>query len=364
MQSAPAQGIHRLLIAAGLFAFSSHAAEQPITVEAQPVATHAIIEPVPVTGTLTPLRQSLLSTEVEGLVSEVHVDVGYRVAEGQPLLELDPELNEIARDAALAAVERSREALSDSRRRLNEAQMLVGDKHIAESEVRSLSSEVRIRTAELRAAEIEAKRQVALLRRHRIKAPFAGAISLKLAEVGEWVDPGADLFELVSTGQLHADFQVPQRYYARIDAKTPLKVRFESGGERDYEAVVQKKVPLSTSGARTFLLRTEIAGGESPGLIPGMSVSATLLLDTDRRGIAIPRDALLRYPDGRVTVWLVENFSGWGQPARVRERQVTTGLSFDGLIEIPSGLEAGQLVIIRGNESLQQSQTVILKRAE
>lgn len=348
--------------------FAQESDNAAITVEAVPVSARPIVEPVPVTGTLTPPRQAALSTEVEGLVSAIHADIGHRVDKGQPLLELDPELNEIARDAALAEVERSREALADARRRLGEAQRLVGDNHIAETEVKSRASEVRIRNAELRAAEIEARRQEALLQRHRIEAPFSGAISSRAAELGEWVSPGTELFELVSADHLRADFQVPQRFYSRIDPGTPLEVRFDTGDNRiqtakTYKANVQYKVPLSTSGARTFLLRTEIAGRESPELIPGMSVSATLLLGTDRRGIAVPRDAVLRYPDGRITVWVVETFSRWDEAATVREQPISTGLSFDGLIEIRSGLEAGQVVITQGNESLQEGQQVILRKA-
>ncbi|WP_323843972.1 efflux RND transporter periplasmic adaptor subunit [Microbulbifer magnicolonia] len=371
MQCIFAKFYPRLALATGLCgllstlcAAASDDKSNAITVEGITVAERPIVEPVPVTGTLTPPRQAMLSTEVEGLVSEVHVDVGSRVKRGQPLLELDPELNVIARDAALAAVERSREALAESRRRLSEAQRLVGDKHIAETEVKSRASEVRIRDAELRAAEIEAQRQEALLRRHKIAAPFDGAISRRFAELGEWVEPGVDLFELVAAERLRADFQVPQRLYARIDPKTPLDVRFDTGTEHTYKVRVQHKVPLSSSDARTFLLRTEIATESTPQLIPGMSVSATLLLDTDRRGVAIPRDAVLRYPDGRITVWIADNFSGWGKAAQVREQQVSTGLSFAGLIEIRAGLKAGQVVVTRGNEGLQKGQTVILKQSQ
>ncbi|SDZ77655.1 efflux RND transporter periplasmic adaptor subunit [Microbulbifer marinus] len=334
-----------------------------ITVEAVTARQQAIVEPVPVTGTLTPSRQAMLSAEVDGLVSEIHVDVGNRVKKGQPLLELDPELNVIARDAALAEVERSREALAESRRRLGEAQRLIGDNHIAETEVEALASQVRIRNAELRRAQIEAKHQEALLRRHKISAPFDGAISQRFAELGEWVEPGVNLFELVSADGLRADFQVPQRVYARIDPKTPLEVRFDTDSDHTYKASVQHKVPLSSSGARTFMLRTEIATDSTPELIPGMSVSATLLLGSGRRSVAIPRDAVLRYPDGRITVWVAEKFNGWGKAARVREQQVSIGLGFAGLIEIRSGLKEGQVVVTRGNESLQEGQTVILRQA-
>ena len=357
-----------LLIIAGsslaaVVAVAEDAQKPRIAVEAVAVSRQPIVELVPVNGTLTPPRQAIVSTEVEGLVSKMHVDVGNRVETGQLLLELDPELNTIARDAALANVERNREALADSRRRLGEAQSLVGDNYIAETEVLALASEVRIREAELRAAEIEAKRQEALLRRHRILAPFPGTVSDKLAELGEWVEPGVELFELVDARQLKADFEVPQRYFGRIREDTEISVQFDGNDARTYRARVLHKVPLSRSGARTFILRTVIEGKDVPPMIAGMSVSANLRLGTERRAIAIPRDAVLRYPDGRITVWVAPPGSQWNQPARVKEQQVATGLSFDGRLEITRGLEPGQIVITRGNESLQPGQSVILKKA-
>ncbi|AOS97708.1 Multidrug efflux pump subunit AcrA precursor [Microbulbifer aggregans] len=333
-----------------------------ISVQAVPAARRPVVETIPVTGTLTPPRQAMLSVEVAGLVNKMHVDVGDRVEAGAPLLELDRELNGIARDAALAEVEQAREALAESRRRLGEAQALVGDNYISETEVLALTSEVRIREAEFRAAQIEAERQSALLRRHQVKAPFTGAIAQRMAELGEWVEPGVALFELVDARRLRADFEVPQRVYGRISEETPLEVQFDASGARRFPARVLHKVPLSRSGARTFLLRTEITGERTPELIAGMSVSATLRLGTERTAVAVPRDAVIRYPDGRVTVWVAAQ-ADWGAKTTVREQPVQTGLGFDGWIEIREGLSPNATVITRGNESLRDGQQVILQRA-
>ncbi|WP_237068224.1 efflux RND transporter periplasmic adaptor subunit [Microbulbifer guangxiensis] len=333
-----------------------------ITVEGVAATQRPVVETIPVTGTLTPPRQAMLSVEVAGMVNKLHVDVGDRVEAGTPLLELDRELNGIARDAALAGVEQAREALAESRRRLGEAQALVGDNYISETEVLALTSQVRIREAELRAAQIEAERQSALLRRHRVKAPFTGAIAQRMAELGEWVEPGVALFELVDARRLRADFEVPQRFYGRIGEQTPLQVQFDASGTRRFPAQVLHKVPLSRSGARTFLLRTEITGERTPELIAGMSVSATLRLGTERTAVVVPRDAVIRYPDGRVTVWMAAE-ANWGGETPVREQPVKTGLGFDGLIEIEEGLGPGTVVVTRGNEGLRDGQRVILQRA-
>ena len=67
------------------------------------------------------------------------------------------------------------------------------------------------------------------------------------------------------------------------------------------------------------------------------------------------RDAILRYPDGRVTVWIVATE---GDVPVVHERIVATGFEFDGVVEVTSGLAAGELVVVRGNETLQEAQEV------
>ena len=86
-----------------------------------------------------------------------------------------------------------------------------------------------------------------------------------------------------------------------------------------------------------------------------MSVRGRLRLDTGRQGVAVSRDAMLRFPDGRITVWVVD---GGGETPVVRERIVQVGLEFDGLVEITSGLVEGERVVTRGNETLQDGQAV------
>ena len=356
-----------LILLIALAVSSARAAEDaksgtPIAVEAVVARAQPLIEEVPVTGTINPLRQALLSAEVSGLIQTLHADIGDRVEQGDLLLKLDPELSGINRDAALAEVARVRETLADSRRRLAELQQLVGRQHVAETEVESLGSEVRERSAQLQAAQVETERLSALLRRHQVSAPFSGTVSLREVDLGEWVEPGTALFELVDTESLRADFQVPQRYFSRIRPQTAIQVKLDSG--QSLETRVEHKVPVSRSAGRSFLLRTTVKSNpRAPELIPGMSASAVLQLKSDRQGIAVPRDAVLRYPDGRITVWVAAPGSQWDTIAVVEERQVTTGLSFNGMIEIKGDIEAGQRVVVRGNESLQPGQRVILKRA-
>jgi RND family efflux transporter MFP subunit len=319
----------------------------------------AIREEVPLTGTLTSPQVAEVSTSVGGLVERIGVDVGDRVEAGSVLLELDRELEQHTLEAARAATAQARAELADTRRRLAEARQLVTKNLMPESELLTLESQVDVGSAGVARLEAEQQRQAARLRRHELRAPFAGVISRKLAEVGEWVEPGTVVVELIATDGLRLDFRVPQRYFPRIGADTRLQVSLDAVPDRRLAARIGMVVPVNDPAARTFLLRAYLTE-QDLHLTPGMSAHGVLQLDAGRTGVVVSRDALLRYPDGRVTVWVVE---GDGDGASVTERQVKTGVGFDGHIEI-EGLAAGALVVTAGNEALQEGQTVRVLPAE
>lgn len=313
-----------------------------------------VIEEVPVTGTVTSPRVALLSPEVPGLVQEVLVDAGDRVEAGAPLLRLEGTLAGLALEAAAAATDQAREELADARRRLADAERLVQSRGIAETELESRRSEVRADAATLRLREAEQRREAERLARHTLDAPFAGVISRKLTEAGEWVAPGDQVIELVADRGLRIDFQVPQRLFPRIAADTGMEVRVDPLPGQVVAARIGEIVPVSDPSARTFLVRAYPQAADLP-LTPGMSASGMLRLGTGRSAVVVSRDALLRHPDGRVTVWTLDRPDG---EAVVRERQVVTGLSFDGRVVIREGIEAGSLVVVEGNEALRDGQRV------
>ena len=318
----------------------------------------ALIEEVSVTGTVVSPRIAELSTEVSGIVAEIGVELGDRVSRGDQILRLNSELESLSLVAARASTEQARHELDDARRRLAEARKLGEIQSV--SAVESAAAEVNIDGARLQRSQAEEKRQAAQLERHRLLSPFAGVISRKLVEQGEWIQPGQTVVELVALDRLRIDFQVPQAVYAKLDASTELQIRLDALPGRNFDGRIETIIPVTDPVSRTFMVRAAL-GETGTRLAPGMSASALMRLDSGASGIVVPRDAIIRYPDGRITVWVAVVEDG---QTRVRERRVTTGLGFDGFIAITKGLEAGELVVVRGNESLYESQLVILREIE
>ncbi|WP_081939678.1 efflux RND transporter periplasmic adaptor subunit [Alcanivorax nanhaiticus] len=252
--------------------------------------------------------------------------------------------------------------MADLERQLAEASSLIAKRSIAASEVRSLEAQVEAGKAALAASQADVGRQQALLARHTLKAPFSGVISGKLTEVGEWITPGTPVFDLVGTGQLHADFAVPQRYYSQISSQTALTVRQENAPSNNLltdtagiPATISAIVPVSDPSARTFILRASI---DAEGLTPGMGVFGSLAIQSQQAEPVVPRDALLRDVQGNVSVWLAVEDEEHGLVAQRREIKVRPGQS-DPVI-VTDGLRQGDQVVIRGNESLREGDAVLV----
>jgi RND family efflux transporter MFP subunit len=315
---------------------------------------HEVVEQVPVSGTVHSPRVARLSPAVAGRVEQVLVEAGDHVASGAPMVSLDAELARLAVDAAAAATTQAREELADARRRLADSKRLYNTRGIAETEVRARETEVRIAVATVELREAEQRSETERLRRHELTAPFAGVITQKLTESGEWVTPGDTVLELITDEGLRIDFRVPQDYFPRVTTDTATVVRLDALGDHSIPARIDAVVPISDPSARTFVIRVYPNERDLP-LIPGMSASATLQLGTGQREVVVSRDALLRHPDGRITAWLVERE---GERTTVVERAVSIGLAFDGQVAILNGLSAGAQVVVEGNEALRQGQQV------
>ncbi len=335
----------------------------PLALSATPVTVASVEMKQPVrelliNGTLSADQTARLSASVSGLVSRVKADIGDSVEAGAVLLELDSELTRLALQQAQAIYQQQQAMLNDGNRRLNEASSL--KRSIAASEIRSLEAEVEVAKASLAASQAEVARQRALLKRHTLSAPFAGVISAKLSEVGEWVVPGTPVLELVGTQALHADFAVPQRYYSQIDMQTPLTIRQEDTGtqrsEQGMAGTITAIVPVNDPTARTFTLRASL---DAKGLTPGMSVFGNLAIQSPNAEPVVPRDALLRDVQGNVSVWRVVTENGEAIAQR-RAIKVRPGQS-DPVIVL-DGLSEGDQVVIRGNEGLRDGDRVQVTR--
>lgn len=327
-------------------------APAPVTIS-MPEARQAR-QQVELTGSFNARNAASLSPRLSGLVQELLVDAGDRVAVGDVLVRLDDRLAQLELAQAESAVNQAQAALVEAVRLRDEALRLKDSAVLPATEISARESAVEIARAAVAVAQAQRDTQAERVQRHQVVAPFAGVIAQRLSDPGEWVQTGTALLELVDVSDLWLDVQAPQRLWPLLGAEPEVEVTVDALGERELAASVAARVPVSDPAARTFLLRLQL-NDPSADITPGMSARVRLLLAGTTRNLIIPRDALIRYPDGTTTVWVVDASQS---PARASQQQVQlAGVSGDSA-EIVSGLGPDQPVVVRGNEVLTEGQAV------
>ncbi len=347
---------HSLLVlglaASSLFA----AAAPPAPVTTTRAVREAVTSTTTLTATVTARRQSRLSARTSGLIAELKVDAGDVVKEGDVLMALDAELAELALERVTAERAQAQAELREAERLRTEAQTLAKGGSSSKSEAATRESAVRAQTATVQRFEAQVREQTALIARHRLVAPFAGVISRKLTEIGEWVQTGTPVVELVETGHLRVDLQAPQEMFARLADGAEVTVHLDAYPDREFPAKVATQVPVKDATARTFLVRLEIDDPEALAA-PGMSARAIFRFRGKEQVWQVPRDAVVRFADGTAKIWVVE---GAGDAAVARGHTVKLGASLTQTIEVLEGLDSAAEIVVRGNEALREGQRVRL----
>lgn len=342
----------------GLSAFFS----EPIFAQSNPVpvVVTSPIKSVPMnqlklTGTLVSKQRSSVSSRVSGQVNKMYVEAGDEVKAGDILLELDDAYAQIELRRLQATVAVANAEVKEDRHLVDEGKRLAANNNLPQSELVLRSTALEAALARLAAAKAELAAQAERLKWHKVIAPFNGVIYDKLTEQGEWVVPGDALLELVSREQLYLDLQVPQEKFLDIASVSEVEVLPDSIERKTIKARVATVVPVAVDGSRTFRVRLSMLDSHE-ALVPGFSATALFnLAKGDQEVLIVPRDALIRNPDGGFSLFTAENVDG---VYVARRQMVKIGERSHTGIEIKEGLTANAKVVIRGNEVLRNDQPI------
>ena len=344
----------RLLAVAFLLAAAPVLAQTDTLVRIMVPERTTVADRLDLTGSVTAERDASLSPRVSGLVDEILVDAGDRVESGDTLIRLDDTLARLALERAEASLNEGRTQLAESERLRDEAETLSVDGNIPETLRRTREAEADLALATVARLEAARREQAEIVTRHAIVAPFAGIVSRRHVDPGEWVETGTAVLELVATDRLRLDVQIPQRYLAAFEGEVRTVVRLDALPELEFDARVAARVPVANPDARTFLVRVVI--DEPPPLItPGLSARVEFELSSGADALVIERDAVRRYPDGTTTVWVVETDNDGDIAVEV---PVTLGAMLGERIIVHDGLEPQARVVMRGGEGLSPGQRV------
>lgn len=315
------------------------------------------------TGTLEARYAASLSPKITGRLTAVHVDQGDRVTAGQLLATLDAaearrhlEAAEAGRTAAAATVTRTRTEEARAQAVLHRAQVdharavsLADSRTLAEAERDKATEQLRIAEADLarvRAAiaeavqaEAAAASQVALQREllahTQLTAPFAGLVVRRDRHPGDVVNPGATVLHLAATEELWVSAWVDETAVAQLAADQPARVVFRSEPATVYPGRVARLGRETDRETREFLVDVRV--DRLPAHWTIGQRAEVFVASVLRPGVVALPAVFLAYRDGVAGTWILRS-------GRARWQPVDPGARGAGLVEIRSGLQAGDRV--------------------
>lgn len=183
-----------------------------------------------------------------------------------------------------------------------------------------------------------------------ITAPISGYIATKNLKNGQMTSPGVEIFSIVSTNSVEAEFNVTESVIPFVKVGTPAVVSVKSAGINDIEATVTSV--NQTKNAQTGLYTVKVSIANSDNLLKvGMFADVKLTLETSENVVYIPLDAVLQ-ADDTMYVYVTDGTTA-------TKRELTLGISDGEYTEVTSGLSAGEQIVVKGKEYLSETNNLV-----
>jgi RND family efflux transporter MFP subunit len=312
---------------------------------------------VDVAGVLEPRRSVKLYAETRGPVIGAGAEELDRVDAGQLLVEIDPLLARVAVEQAQAALARTQSELALARSNLDRRRSLAGRGVASVSDLDDASNAERVAAAALREARAELTRARDELTKKAITAPFAGVLRSFPVEVGEYVQEGQRLAELLDLGTARAKLGLADREVVAVRAGQPVRARVEVYPGEDFEGAILRVGAASDATTKKFPVEVELPNAEGR-LLPGMIVRVLFDLGESRERMLIPRDATADEFGLRFVYKVAAEAGGERLVARRRRVGVRSVPFRPAVFEVVEGLVEGDEIAITGVRELRDGETV------
>lgn len=285
-------------------------------VEVVEISRRDLVEDLRVVGSLAPNETAALRPEISGLIRSIHFQEGQRVKKGDLLAKLDD-----AELQALLAQTRSRHELA--RLNLERAENLRQTQSNTQADVDRVRSEFAAALAEIDLLKVR-------LARTEMRAPFDGLVESRNLSPGDYVNPQAVITTVNDLSRIKVEFQVPERYLAKVRRGTKFSVKATAS---DVNLVSEGEVYFVNSVIDRQTRSSEVKGylsKPSPALKAGMFAVVEIVLEVRRGALAVPEGAILIEQRGPQLITVGEKD---GEKVAVFV-PVTLGLRARGLVEV------------------------------
>jgi membrane fusion protein, multidrug efflux system len=312
--------------------------EKTKTVTVSPVLASNFQHFVEATGRLEAENNVFVSPQTGGAITKVFVKIGDFVAKGQKIATID---NSILRNSMQEV-----EIQLETARTIFERQKNLWEQKIG-TEVQYIQSKSSVEALERRIATLKSQDGLNV-----VTAPISGTIDEIRFKAGEMAAPGVGIARIVNFSDLKVVANMPDTYAGTISKGDVVKIKFPDI-KKEITATLSFVSQTINQVSRTFLVEARV-----PNIDKALKPNLTAILNVNDQSkggaITVPQSYVQNTEQGAI-VYVAEN---QGNRKVARARVVTTGLSYDGKIEITSGLTTADLLITEGYQEIVDGQSI------
>lgn len=319
----------------GRFAGQQQGGFPPPVVEVVTASVKPVEVVVSALGTLQADQAITITPEITGIVTSIDFADGQRMEAGDLVITINDE---------------------DLKARLMQAEARLtltrANYQRAEQLVKQGSGTARARDEALndfKSAEAEVAAAKSALDKATITAPFPGIIGLRQVSLGQYLTAGQHIATLADVDNLRIDFRVSEVFLTHIRKGQNVSVLFDALPGKRYTGVISAVDPVVSTDGRALSARALLSNDDGE-LRPGIFGRVEIVTET-RNSVLLPEAAIITSPAGGKAVFVIVD-----EHAKMKE--VETGERLPGQVEILSGLEAGETVIVAGQLKVQDGAPV------
>lgn len=332
------------LLAVFLFNPAAAQGRPPAAVETTTVQSELVAPKLWIPGTVVSRQDSRIAAEVSGNLIWV-AEIGMQVHRGDRLAQLNDRELQLQLKNNESVVARLKSQLEYQHRQVNRLTTLAKTKTTAASELDRLTAERDMLSQELIAAEVDRDRTLYDIERTRITAPFDGVVVMRMQQPGEYLERGQEVVRLVNTNALEIHAQVPLNVGRHVNEHDSVQVTNEISS---ITTKVRSIIPVGDEQSRMLQVILEL---NDDGWVTGEPVRISINAGAPTKALTVHRDALI-LRNGETYLFKVQKDN------TVRRVNVVIGSGNGKQIAVTGDLNAGDQVVIRGAERLQDGATV------
>jgi len=323
-----------------------------VPVQVVPATTGDIQEIFSISGTVEAANKTAVTSKISGRVAQVAVELGDYVTKGQTLVILEKTdlINQL--NQAKTSLLQAETNFAQVKTTFNRIQKLFAEELVSQHEYDNAKTQYDIALNQIEQARINVAISEEQLRNGEIKAPISGYVGERKINVGEMATPGVPLMDLVDISQVYVTVHLSDSYITQTKVGQKVTVRLPSMPDKTFTGKVFQISPAAQSGSKLFPVKILI-DNSSRTFKDGMLAEVKMNFNERKNVIQIPVEAVMD-ETGTKAVFVIKDNVAY-------RKNVEVGINNGKFIEIISGIENGDQVVVLGQNNLEDGMKVVVK---